>query len=109
MAKMRAQFAMVLRDYEHNIIFIEDIANHTGGCTITNDAEAVFDHIDITYSHDAPTPAFWRVVYKDTDGEWWEMIPHHEDSFEAGGADLRSVRFEKWHGHEWDALRGNIV
>ncbi len=103
MAKMRAQFAMLDKDYTHNIIFIEDIANHTGGCTITNDAEAVFKYIDQTYSHAAPTPAFWRVVYKDTDNEWWEMIPYDD------GKTGMYMRFEKWHGHNWDALKGNIV
>ena len=92
MAKMRAQFAMLYRDYTHNIIFIEDIANHTGGCTIINDAEAVFEYIDKTYSHAAPTPAFWRVVYKDTDNEWWEMIPYDNDG-------SMYMRFEKWHIH----------
>jgi hypothetical protein len=102
---MRAQFAMVRRDYEHNIIFIEDIANTTGGCTVTNDAEAVFNHVDITYSHDAPTPGHWRLVYKDTDGEWWEMIPADAE-YDKG---VTNVRFEKWHGHEWDALKGKIV
>ena len=97
---MKAQFAMVEMDYKHNIIFIEDIANHTGGCTITNDAEAVFNHIDENYSHAAPTPKRWRVVYKDTEGDWWEMIPHET---RIGNM---YMRFEKWHGIEWDTLKG---
>jgi hypothetical protein len=96
--KMRAQFAMVEKDYKHNIIFIEDIANHTGGCTITNDAEAVFKHIDLMHSHDSPTPFYWRVVYKDTNNEWWE-IKKTDDDF---------MLFDKWHSHEWDALKGNV-
>lgn len=100
---MRAQFAMVEMDYKHNIIFIEDIANHTGGCTITNDAEAVFRHIDENYSHAAPTPMYWRVVYKDTNNEWWEMIAN-----ESRIGNLY-IRFEKWHGIVWDALKGNVV
>lgn len=99
---MRAQFAMVEMDYDHNIIFIEDIANHTGGCTITNDAEAVFKHIDENYSHAAPTPMYWRVVYKDTDNEWWEMI-----ATESRIGNLY-IRFEKWHSHMWDALKGKL-
>jgi hypothetical protein len=103
---MRAQFAMVEMDYKHNIIFIEDIANHTGGCTITNDAEAVFKHIDVTYSHASPTPMFWRVVYKDTDNEWWEIVPTYVHDM--GGPEM-TMSFEKWHGHEWDALKGKIV
>ena len=100
---MRAQFAMVEMDYKHNIIFIEDIANHTGGCTITNDAEAVFKHVDENYSHAAPTPMYWRVVYKDTDNEWWEMIPT-----DTNRRFPYAIRFEKWHGLVWDALKGNV-
>ena len=103
MGKMRAQFAMVKKDYKHNIIFIEDIANHTGGTTITNDAEAVFKYLDQTESHDAPTPSLWRVVYKDTDNEWWEIKPDRVMGI------YGSMQFEKWHGHEWDALKGNVV
>ena len=99
--KMRAQFAMVEKDYKHNIIFIEDIANHTGGCTITNDAEAVFKHIDLTHSHDSPTPFYWRVVYKDTSNEWWEIK-------KVFGTDFEEIQFEKWHSHEWDALKGKL-
>lgn len=97
---MRAQFALVEKDYKHNIIFIEDIANHTGGCTITNDAEAVFKYIDETYSHASPTPSFWRVVYKDTDGEWWEMIP-----IDTSQRRPYDIRFEKWDGLVWDILK----
>lgn len=99
---MRAQFAMVEMNYKHNIIFIEDIANHTGGTTITNDAEAVFKHIDENYSHAAPTPMYWRVVYKDTDNEWWEMI--REDHPWEGHV----ISFERWNGLVWDALKGNV-
>lgn len=95
---MRAQFAMIEMDYDHNIIFIEDIANHTGGCTITNDAEAVFKHIDDNYSYAAPGARLWRVVYKDTDNEWWE-IKKTDDDF---------ILFEKWHGVVWDVLKGNV-
>lgn len=102
--RMRAQFALVEKDYKHNIIFIEDIANHTGGTTITNDAEAVFKHIDEMHSYDGPTPFFWRIVYKDTNNEWWEMIPTYN---EIGDTD-RVMIFEKWHSHEWDALKGHV-
>jgi hypothetical protein len=105
--KMRAQFTMVEMDYKHNIIFIEDIANHTGGMTITNDAEAVFEHIDENYSHAAPTPLFWRVVYKDTDNEWWEIVPT-VGKYLGTPNTLLNVGFNKWHGHTWDALKGNV-
>lgn len=101
---MRAQYAMVQKDFEHNIIFIEDIANHTGGCTITNDAEAVFKHVDEMYSPVSPTPFYWRVIYKDTNNEWWEMIPTYDEI----GDRQRHIIFDKWHGHEWDALKGRV-
>ena len=100
---MRAQFAMVEMDYKHNIIFIEDIANHTGGITITNDAEAVYRHIDLTYSHASPTPFYWRVVYKDTNNEWWEM-----KKVVGWGDGDAYMKFDKWHGHTWDKLKGNV-
>ena len=102
---MRANFTFVEMDKKHNVIFIEDIANRTGGMTITNDAEAVFDYIDRNYSHEAPTPGFWRVVYKDTDNEWWEILPLDADAVNG----VTSVGFEKWHSHEWDALKGKVV
>lgn len=100
---MKAQFAMVEIDYKHNIIFIEDIANHTGGCTITNDAEAVYEYIDECYSHAAPTPMYWRVVYKDTDNEWWEIVASESLT------GRKIINFEKWHGHVWDALKGKVL
>ena len=95
---MRAQFAMVETDHKHNIIFIEDIANHTGGCTITNDAEAVFQHITAHFSNGGVNR---RVVYKDTENEWWEIVPVHSKS-------STYARFERWNGYVWDALKGNV-
>ena len=89
---MKAQFALVEKNFKHYIIFIEDIANHTGGCTITNDAEAVYKHIQDLYLNN------WRVVYKDTDNEWWEII-------KVIATDCEYIRFEKWHGLEWDILK----
>ena len=96
---MKANWLLVKQDYKHNIIFIEDVGP---GMTVTNDAEAVWKYIDENYSHAAPSPKYWRVVYKDTNGEWWEMIP--EDHPWEG----KEITFEKWHGHEWDALKGNV-
>ena len=88
---------IVEKDYDRNIFYIED-ANV--GISVTNDAENVYEYIDRHYSHDAPTPKRWRVVYKDTQGEWWEMVP-----WPSVGARIVSMRFEKWHGPEWDALK----
>ncbi len=98
---MKANWLLVRQDYKHNICFIEDVGP---GMTVTNDAEAVFNYIDENYSHVAPSPGHWRVVYKDTGGEWWEIIPVDAE-YNKG---VTSVKFEKWHGHEWDALKGNV-
>lgn len=87
---MKAQFCVAGRDHKHNIVFLEDIANHTGGMTITNDAEAVFAHLD------ALTPGV-RVVYRDTDGEWWEIYRIVSRSSVVG--------FKRWHGLAWDILQ----
>jgi len=95
---MKANWLLVKQDYKHNIVFIEDVGP---GMTVTNDAEAVFKYIDENYSHAAPSPAHWRVVYKDTNEEWWEMKKVY-------GTDFEEIRFEKWHGYEWDALKGNV-
>ena len=46
---MKAQFMVVEHDQEHNIVFIEDIANLTGGTTITNDAEEVVNYFRYAY------------------------------------------------------------
>lgn len=88
---MKAQFCVAGRDHKHNIVFIEDIANHTGGMTITNDAEAVFDH----WAHISGPGV--RVVYRDTDGEWWEIFRLVKRSGE-------TVGFRPWHGLVWDKL-----
>lgn len=95
----RANFGVIEMDRNNNIFFIEDISDKTGGMTVTNDAEAVYEFINNNFSHTAPTPLRWRVVYKDTEGEWWEMIPdvHAWSGLEIG--------FEKWHGLAWDILK----
>ena len=98
---MKAQFLVRELNYEHNIVFLEDAGT---SMSITNDAEAVFKWVDENYSHAAPTPAYWRVVYKDTDNEWWEMVRVVSwDEYEP------YMKFEKWHGIVWDALKGNVV
>lgn len=100
---MKSNWLMVEMNHAHNIIFIEDVSNKMGGPSITNDAEAVYGYIDDCYSHAAPTPMRWRIVYKDTNNEWWEMIPNDEawSGLEIG--------FERWHGLVWDALKGKTV
>ena len=98
---MRSEWSMDKMDTEHNIIFIRDL--NTGKTSVTNDAENVFQYIDEKYSHAAPTPSYWRVVYLDSENEWWEMVPGRQSRM-----GTFHINFEKWHGHTWDALNGKI-
>ena len=89
---VRSTWVTIDADDKNRILFIEDIANHTGGMTITNDAENVLEYFHGTFGTN------WRVVYKDTNNEWWEIVPVHSKT----GI---YVRFDKWHGLEWDILK----
>ncbi len=90
---MRASSKFRDRDDKNNIVFIEDMANQTGGMTITNDAEAVVNYYRSIYGNGI------RIVYLDTDEEWWEIVwtleRHHGTS----------VDFKPWHGLAWDILK----
>lgn len=81
-------------DNKNRISFIEDISHLTGGMTITNDAENVWQYFQNALGTN------WRVVYKDTDNEWWEIVPVHAHRKNGG-----YVRFDKWHGLAWDILK----
>lgn len=59
--------------------------------TITNDAEWVYDQMS--------TPFHRRVIYQDTDQEWWEILLVTDDY----GGKWR-IAFKPWHGEVWDAL-----
>jgi hypothetical protein len=61
--------------------------------SVTNDAENVLQYFQQTHSKD------WRVVYKDTDQEWWEIF--WSPGWETG--DWR-IAFKPWHGLDWDIL-----
>lgn len=88
---MKAQFS-VEHDTKHNMVFLEDLANLTGGTTITNDAENVVGHCRSLYGNGV------RVVYKGTDQEWFEIVAedHAWDGLE--------ISFKPWHGLVWDKL-----
>ena len=88
---MRACSRLHDRDEKNNIVFIEDMANQTGGMTITNDAEAVVDYYRSIYGNHV------RIVYLDTDKEWWEIV------WSIGEYDT-DVSFKPWHGLVWDRL-----
>ena len=88
---MRACSRLRDRDVKNNIVFIEDMANQTGGMTITNDAEAVVNYYRSIYGNRI------RIVYLDTDGEWWEI----KWSIGHSGTE---VSFRPWNGLVWDKL-----
>lgn len=89
---MKAMF-VTSRDTINNIAFLEDKATHFGCMTITNDAEHVVDYCRSLYGNKV------RVVYKDTDNEWWEI----KWSLELDRGTV--VSFERWNGLAWDILK----
>jgi len=88
---MKAKVAITNRDIDNDIVFLKDMSNQLGGMTITNDAEHVIDYCRSLYGNRV------RVVYLDTDSEWWEIVW----SIGHRGTD---VSFKKWHGMVWDKL-----
>ena len=88
---MRARCSIVERDDKNNIVFLKDLSSQYGSTTITNDAEAVVDYYRSIYGNRV------RVVYKDTDNEWWEI----KWTIDLDGT---HVNFKQWHGMVWDKL-----
>jgi predicted double-glycine peptidase len=88
---MKATVTHVDRDVTNNIVFLEDISKHTGSMSVTNDAEGVVSWFRSIYGNRV------RIVYKDTDNEWWEIVW----SIDHSGT---QVTFKQWHGLEWDIL-----
>lgn len=92
---LRSAWVVINVDRTNKIFVIEDIADKTGGTTITNDAENVVAYVREHFGKG------WRTVYKDTDNEWWEIY------WEADGmwdSDFK-VGFKRWHGLAWDILQ----
>lgn len=73
------------------ILFIIDL--NLGGMSVTNDAERVFEWCQ--YNHGKGTVNGIRVVYRDSEGEWSEMVR------ELNGW----INFKPWHGLDWDLLK----
>ena len=92
MTVVRSNWSVVDADAKNRIIFVEDICHLTGEMSITNDAENVCNFFRQTHGKD------WRVVYKDTNQEWWEIVPVESKT----GV---YVRFDPWHGVVWDILK----
>jgi hypothetical protein len=82
---------------ERGIVFIEDLDR---GISVTNDAEDVWNRVHGD-GLDGPSK---RLVYKDTQGEWWEMVPTYVDTHGTGQHSELRIKFKRWHGHVWDAL-----
>lgn len=86
---------------ERGIVFIEDLDQ---GISVTNDAENVWRRA----MTDTQPGTYPRLVYKDTQGEWWEMFPTFFDNHGIGKHSDFVIEFKCWHGHVWDALKGNV-
>jgi hypothetical protein len=56
-----------------SVVFLEDLCNELGTMSITNDAEAVVEHVLKMY------PGH-RIFYRDTDGNWDELV-HNGKAF----------------------------
>ncbi len=82
---------------EHNVIWIEDDCDANGAAkrSITNDAENVVNHFRAIYGSGI------RVVYRDTDMEWWEIYEGQSDNWMSRG---KTVLFRPWNGLVWDIL-----
>ncbi len=90
---MRARCSITERDEKNNIVFLRDLSPYEGGPTITNDAEGVVTYYRSVYGNGI------RIVYLDTDKEWWEIVwtlERHRGT---------SVDFKPWHGLAWDILK----
>ena len=74
----------------NGITLIRD-ENKPGYPSITNDAEYVYRNLS--------TFVYPRVVYQDTDKEWWEIMMVVGDR-----PSERRIAFKPWHGEVWDAL-----
>ena len=96
MTVVRSTWAIVDADAKNRIIFIEDMCDKTGEMSITNDAENVLQYFQQTHSKD------WRVVYKDTNQEWWEIVRIYGSTANWFG---QTVSFKRWHGLAWDILQ----
>ena len=71
-----------------DIVFIRDL--NRGNISVTNNAEEVYHWLNrIAYPGR-------RVVYRDSQGEWTEIVRKGDSSTQIG--------FRPWHGKVWDQL-----
>jgi len=91
---VRSSWTVIEADGDNKIVFIEDDCHLTGLMSITNDAENVLKYFKTMYWRD------WRVVYKDTNQEWWEIAEDVDGMWDSDFC----IEFRPWHGLEWDIL-----
>jgi hypothetical protein len=84
----KSDWALDHFDENSKIVFIKDL--NLGRMSVTNDAENVWGEIHRAYNYLVPV----RIVYLDSDGEWYEMIDNEG-----------SLAFKKWNGLAWDILQ----
>ncbi len=80
----KSNFAIL--DITERVIYLEDL--NMGGRSMTNDAETVYAWCE----HHYPGK---KVVYKDSEGAWAQMLKETDSSW---------IRFKAWHGEVWDIL-----
>ena len=85
----KSSWNIVGLDRHNLIVYIED---EDGLISVTNDAENVRAVILSAYGY------AYRVVYRDSQGEWWEI----KDKYIGFG---KIIDFERWHGLAWDILK----
>ena len=92
--RVRSRFNTVDRDTKNNIVYIEDDCDANGDAkmSVTNDAENVVDYWRSIYGNRI------RIVYRDTNMEWWELDWYLHDPSRT------DVQFKRWHGLVWDKL-----
>lgn len=84
---MRAEWVVLEVNHISKIVFIQD-TNHPGNKSITNDADKVFNTIQNNFPN-------YRLVYKDSQGDWGEIIK----------SNYWGVEIKPWHGIVWDILK----
>lgn len=84
----QSDFAVI--EERSGVLFILDL--NFGNMSVTNDAERVYEWCQYHHGHGKGI----RVVYRDSDGEWWEMARNPKNY---------AIDFWAWHGLDWDLLK----
>ena len=96
----KSDWEIVSGKFGDDIIFIRDL--NKGGMSVTNDAEAIFVYLQNSF---AGLVMGVRVVYQDSENEWWEMTQSWQTYYDC----IDCMKFEKWHGLVWDTLKRKTV